>query len=278
MKPLDEKIAIVTGAGRPRGIGRAAAFALARRGAHVVVTDIARARKDLEIEGMHRVGDDFAALEVLAKEIEALGVRALPMAVDVTDRAEIDACIERTREELGGVDVLFNNAGAATGVGPFLEMTAQQWDLSYEVNVRGTAWFCQAAIPAMIERGGGSIVNNASMAGLGAVPQMAGYTATKFAVVGITKAVAAEFGDQGIRCNAVCPGLVDTLMGQSEVKLFAGGGNEDAARERLTRGVALGRWAEPEEVADAVAWLAGPEASYLSGVALPVAGGMSPGL
>ena len=107
---------------------------------------------------------------------------------------------------------------------------------------------------------------------------MAGYTATKFAVVGITKAVAAEFGRQGIRCNAVCPGLVDTLMGESEVKLVAGGGSEATARERLARAVALGRWAEPEEVAEAVAWLAGPEASYLSGVALPVAGGMAPGL
>jgi len=278
MKSLEGKVAIVTGAGRPRGIGRAAALALARRGAHVVVTDVARTRNDLAIEGMHGVGDDFGALENLAVEIEGLGVRALPMAVDVTDRGQIDACVSRTREELGGVDVLFNNAGAAIGVGPFLEMTSQQWDLSYEVNVRGTAWFCQAVIPAMIERGGGAIVNNASLAGLGAVPQMAGYTATKFAVVGITKAVAAEFGRQGIRCNAVCPGLVDTLMGESEVKLFADGGNEDAARERLTRGVSLGRWAEPEEVAEAVAWLAGPEASYLTGVALPVAGGMPAGL
>jgi len=278
MKPLEGRTAIVTGAGRPRGIGRAAALKLAGHGAHVVVTDIARPRRDLEIEGMLGVGDDFAALEALAVEIEALGVRALPLAVDVTDRAQIDECVARTCEELGGVDVLFNNAGAALGVGPFLEMTAQQWDLSYQVNVRGTAWFCQAAIPRMIERGGGAIVNNASLAGLGAAPQMAAYTATKFAVVGLTKAVAAEFGGRGIRCNAVCPGLVDTLMGESEVKLFSAGGSEAVARERLTRGVAMGRWAQPEEVGDAVAYLAGPAASYLSGVALPVAGGMPPGL
>jgi 3-oxoacyl-[acyl-carrier protein] reductase len=278
MKPLEAKVAIVTGAGRPRGMGRATALKLAERGAHVVVTDIARPRKDLEVEGMLGVGDDFAALEALAKEIETLGVRALPMAVDVTDRGQIDACVARACDELGGVDVLFNNAGAALGVGPFLEMTAQQWDLSYEVNVRGTAWFCQAAIPSMIERGGGAIVNNASLAGIGAVEQMAGYSATKFAVVGLTKAIAAEFGRHGIRCNAVCPGLIDTLMGQSEVKLFAAGSSEEVARERLARGVALGRWAEPEEVADAVVYLAGPEASYLSGVALPVAGGMPPGL
>jgi len=278
MNTLEGKVAVVTGAGRARGIGRAAALALAERGAHVVVTDIARPRTDLEVEGLLGVGDDFSALEALAEQIETLGVRSLPIAVDVTDRAQIDACVARTCHELGGVDVLFNNAGAALGVGPFLDMSAQQWDLSYAVNVRGTAWCCQAAIPSMIARGGGAIVNNASMAGLGAVKQMAAYTATKFAVVGITKAVAAEFGRHGIRCNAVCPGLVDTLLGESEVKLFAGGGSEDAARERLARGVSLGRWAKPEEVADAVAYLAGPESSYLSGVALPVAGGMPPGL
>jgi NAD(P)-dependent dehydrogenase (short-subunit alcohol dehydrogenase family) len=278
MKPLDGKVGIVTGAGRPKGIGRATALRLADHGADVVVTDLCR-----KYEGVwkdYAVGDDFAALEALVKEIASRGVRGLAMAVDVTDRAQVEACVERTCRELGGIDVLFNNAGTAIGVGPFASMSELQWRMSLDVNVTGAFHFCQLAIPKMIERGGGSIINNASMAGLGAGEMMAGYNASKFAVVGLTKSIAAEFGPSGIRCNCVCPGMIHTDMGDAEYA-FQGallGISPQEAQERIAAGIALRRDAPAEEVADVVAYLAGPTSSYVTGVALPVAGGQRPGL
>ncbi len=280
MKLLQGKIAIVTGAGRPKGMGRASALKLAEQGAVVVVTDVARKRKDLEIEGLLGIGDDFRALERLVSEIEALGSKGLAMAVDVTDAGQIRACVERTCETFGGVDILFNNAGTGVGVGPFMDIPSENWDLSWQVNVKGMVEFCKAVIPKMIERGGGSIINNASMAGLGAAEGYGAYTVTKFAVVGLTKLVAAEFGRKNIRCNATCPGNILTDMGEEEIKFISmeKGVSEEEARNIFGEMAALGRAAQPEEVADVVAFLAGPRAAFLSGVALPVAGAMPLGI
>jgi NAD(P)-dependent dehydrogenase (short-subunit alcohol dehydrogenase family) len=280
MKLLQGKVAIVTGAGRPKGMGRASALKLAEQGAIVVVTDVARKRKDLEIEGLLGIGDDFRALERLVAEIEALGSKGLAMAVDVTDAGQIRACVERTCEAFGGVDILFNNAGTGVGVGPFMGIPSENWDLSWQVNVKGMVEFCKAVIPKMIERGGGSIINNASMAGLGAAEGYGAYTVTKFAVVGLTKLVAAEFGRQNIRCNATCPGNVLTDMGEEEIKFISmeKGVSEEEARNIFGEMAALGRAAQPEEVADVVAFLAGPRSAFMSGVAVPVAGAMPLGV
>jgi NAD(P)-dependent dehydrogenase (short-subunit alcohol dehydrogenase family) len=280
MKLLEGKVAIVTGAGRPKGMGRASALKLAEQGAAVVVTDVARERKDLMIEGFLGIGDDFGSLEKLVSEIEALGARGLAMAVDVTDTDQIQACVGKTCETFGGVDILFNNAGTGIGVGGFLDIQSQNWDLSWQVNVKGMVEFCRAVVPKMIERGGGSIINNASAAGLGAAPGYGAYCVTKFAVVGLTKLIAAEFGAQNIRCNATCPGAILTDMGDEEITFLAmekGVGREEA-RKSYGKMAALGRAAQPEEVADVVVYLAGPRSGYLSGVALPVAGGMPLGL
>lgn len=280
MRLLDGKVAIVTGAGRAKGMGRASALKLAEQGARVVVTDIARERKDLEIEGLLGIGNDYAALERLVAEIEALGSRGLALAVDVTDAAQIRACVEKTCETFGGVDILFNNAGTGIGVGPFLDTPSENWDLSWQVNVKGMMEFCKAVIPKMIERGGGSIINNASMAGLGAGAGYGAYTVTKFAVVGLTKLVAAEFGGQNIRCNATCPGNILTDMGEEEIRFIAmeQGISDEEARKLFGDVAALGRAGQPEEVADVVAYLAGPRSGFLTGVALPVAGGMPLGV
>jgi len=280
MNLLEGKVAIVTGAGRPKGMGRASALKLAEQGASVVVTDLAQKRKDLSIEGLLGIGDEFASLEKLVSEIEALGSRGLAMAVDVTDAAQIQACVEKTCEAFGGVDILFNNAGTAIGVGSFLDILSENWDLSWQVNVKGMVEFCRAVIPKMIERGGGSIINNSSMEGLGATAGYGAYSVTKFAVVGLTKLLAAEFGAQNIRCNATCPGAILTDMGEEEITFIAmeQGISEDKARKVFGEMAALGRAAQPEEVADVVAYLAGPRSAYLTGVALPVAGGMRPGL
>jgi NAD(P)-dependent dehydrogenase (short-subunit alcohol dehydrogenase family) len=278
MKPLEGKIAIVTGCGRPKGIGRATALRLAENGADVVVTDLCRKYEgDLAFYG---VGDDWQQLQRVVAEIEAHGVRGVACRVDVTRRDEVETCIDETVTKLGGVDILFNNAGTAVGVGPFLAMTQQQWDLSLNVNITGMFHFSQLVIPKMIDRGGGVIVNTSSTAGLGAGELMCGYHTSKFAVVGFTKALAAEFGQFGIRCNAVCPGMVDTDLGDAEYEFISQMESItiEEARRRAAEKIALRRQCKPEEVADVVAYLCSPAAGYLTGVALPIAGGMAVGL
>jgi NAD(P)-dependent dehydrogenase (short-subunit alcohol dehydrogenase family) len=280
MKLLQGKVAIVTGAGRPKGMGRASALKLAEQGACVVVTDVARKRKELTLEGLVGIGDDFSALEGLVSEIGALGSKAMAMAVDVTDADQIQACVEKTCKAFGGVDILFNNAGTAVGVGSIMDIPNENWDLSWQINVKGMVAFCKAVIPSMRERGGGSIINNASMAGLGAAAGYGAYTVTKFAVVGLTKALAAELGRENIRCNCVCPGMILTDMGEEEIQFIAmeKGVSLEEARRFFGEVAAMGRAGQPEEVADVVAYLAGPRSGFLTGVALPVAGGLPLGI
>jgi NAD(P)-dependent dehydrogenase (short-subunit alcohol dehydrogenase family) len=278
MKPLEGKTAIITGAGRPHGIGRSTALRLAEHGANVVVTDLCRKYEgDLAFYG---VGDDWEQLQRVVGEVEARGRRGLACKVDVNQRDQIEACVEETVTRFGAIDILFNNAGTAVGVGPFLAMTQQQWDLSLSVNITGMFHFCQLVIPKMIERGAGVIVNTSSTAGLGAGELMCGYHTTKFAVVGFTKAIAAEFGQFGIRCNAVCPGMVDTDLGAAEYEFISQmeGITIEEARQNAAQKIALRRQCSPDEVADVVAYLCSPAAGYLTGVALPIAGGMAPGL
>ena len=268
-KLLQDQVAIITGAGRPRGIGWATALKLAQEGAHVVVTDITPS------------AEDRANLETAASQVQELGVEALAITVDVTDQAQVAACVEKTMATFGRVDILFNNAGVAVpGAGPFLGITPEGWNETWQVNVMGMVHFCRAVIPIMLEQGGGNIINQASLAGLGVIGGLSAYTATKYAVIGLTKSIAAEYGAHGIRCNATCPGVIDTDMGRLEVQLYAEmeGMSLEEAEEWLIEPVAMKRWAQPAEVAEAVAFLAGPASSYITGVALPVAGGLPAGL
>ncbi|MBL4712671.1 MAG: SDR family oxidoreductase [Gammaproteobacteria bacterium] len=267
MKLLLNKVAIVTGAAHPMGMGFAAGLKLAQAGAKVILTDLGRNEQELE------------TLEQRVSEISELGGNAIAMAVDITERSQIDACVEKVIERYGQIDILFNNAGSPAGCGEFLNMTDQQWDISYQVNVKGTADFCQAVIPVMIENGNGSIINNSSLSGLAAIENMAAYTATKFAVVGLTKALACEFGKNNIRVNSVCPGNIWTQMGQIEAELLQKDGQSIAdVKKGMSAKVPLGRCGVSEDVANAVVYLASDMASYVSGVAMPVSGGMAPGL
>lgn len=261
---LAGKVSLVTGAGKADGMGFAACRKLVLAGSRVVLTDLATTR------------EARMALEARAGE---LGEQCAAMPLDVTSAQEVNALVATIEAELGPVDVLVNNAGTPVGAGDFLTLTEQAWDQSFAVNVLGMVYLCRAVIPGMQARRSGAIVNNASLAGLGAVAGLCAYTASKFAVVGLTKALASEFGGSGIRVNAVCPGLVWTEMGRAEVEHMRLPGEDfDAARRRLAEAVPAGRWARPEEVGDAVVFLASERASYVNGVALPVAGGLAPGL
>ncbi|MEM7338460.1 MAG: SDR family NAD(P)-dependent oxidoreductase [Actinomycetota bacterium] len=270
MDALSHKVALVTGAGTPSGIGWATAQALANAGALVVVTDVE-----------HEPGPTAdVGIDALAAAIRGQGGDAMAVPLDITDRAQIDRCVAMVSEHHGGVDVVVNNAGTSAGARPFLEITAAEWDASYRVNLKGTADVCQAVIPTMTERGGGSIVNVASTGGLGAEAGFGAYTATKHGVVGLTKTIAAEFGRAGIRCNAVCPGFVATRMHTEATERLAAAAAipVDEMAARRYEAVAQGRASTPDEIAAVIAFLAGPAASYITGAAIPVSGGTPVGL
>ncbi len=266
MKPLENKIAIVTGAGHPRGIGRSIAVKLAEQGASVVVTDLASAE---------------AGLQQVVAELQELGVASLAIPVDITRVDQVEACVKQVLERFCRIDILANNAGVGLGSGDFLENTDNDWDITLNVNVKGLVNVCKTVLPVMVKQQSGNIVNTASLCGLRNIPPTpAPYTASKHAVIGITKAIAQEFGKDNIRCNAVCPGSIDTAMRETVMdniaKQFNISMEEAEAEENAT--ISLGRPAQPDEVGAVVAFLAGPHAGYVTGAALPVDGGMTFGL
>jgi NAD(P)-dependent dehydrogenase (short-subunit alcohol dehydrogenase family) len=279
MGALSGKVAIVTGASRANGMGFASARAMASQGAHVVVTDLAAPRTDLDFEDHYEASHDFGFLEERAKDLEALGVGSLPIAVDVTKPEDIAACVATTEDMFGGIDVLFNNAGTPIGVAPYMDLADQHWNLSYQVHLKGTADFCKAVIPKMIKRGGGAIVNNASIWALKVAGGAAAYVATKAAVVALTKALAVEFASLNIRCNAICPGGITTEMNKVDVALAVDSGvSPEDAQAHLAKDVAMRRLGMPMEIGETVAFLVGDAASYITGAIIPIDGGVTFGL
>ena len=243
---MTKKVAIVTGAAHPRGIGAAIVNQLREKGVTVISTDLSGADMD----------------------------------VDVTAGDQIDECVEKVIGEHGRMDILVNNAGVGVGSAAFLEQKSEELDLTFAVNVKGMIRFSQSAIPHMQNAGGGVIVNVASLCGLRALPAIPpSYTASKFAVVGLTKAMALEFGSDNIRVNAVCPGSVDTQMRANAMELLAKeeGISPEEAEAAENAMISLGRPSFPNEVAAVVAFLCSDEAKYLTGTTIPVDGGMTGG-
>lgn len=245
---LDGRVALVTGA--RRGLGRAIALALADAGADVAL-------------GLRDVARD----DGLAGEIEALGRRALPVQMDVTQEREVDAAVARTVEELGSLDLLVNNAGGGAGLVPAEEVSLDAFDRTLEVNLRGTFLSSRAAFRPMKERGFGRIVNVSSQAALVALPGEAAYCAAKAAVSHLTRCLAVEWGRHGINVNAVAPTFIRT-PGTEE--MLADDEFRGEVEERIA---ALHRVGEPADVAGAVVFLCSPAAALVTGVTLPVDGG-----
>ena len=275
MAALAGQVALVTGASAPGGIGRACALRLAQDGAAVVVTDIGGTA---EFQGT-RI-DRMDLLAGLAAQIEKNGGRAMAMALDVTQAGQIRAGLTRVQDVFGRLDILVNNAGSLAGSADFLDTTPDQWTASFQVNLLGPMMLTQAVLPLMQAQGAGAIVNIGSTGSLGAEPGFGAYTAMKHGLIGLTKTIAAEFGVDGIRCNAVCPGYVNTDMHMAANTRLAeeAGVALQTIKARRYSGVALRRAGDPAEVADAVAYLAGPQSRYVTGVALPVSGGTPPGI
>lgn len=244
---LSEKTAIVTGAGS--GIGRATAERLATEGANVVVADIVA-------ESAEETADRIAANDGSVHVVE----------VDVTDPGAVEALVEDTIDTYGSLDIAHNNAGIEGASAPTAKQSEDDWDRVVDVDLKGVWLGLKYEIPAIVENGGGAIVNTSSIAGLSAAGT-APYAAAKHGVIGLTRVAATEYAEQGVRVNAVCPGAVGTEMVER---------SEDGSSEQLDQLVQmqpLGRMGTPEEIANAVVWLVSEEASFVTGNAYPVDGG-----
>jgi NAD(P)-dependent dehydrogenase (short-subunit alcohol dehydrogenase family) len=254
MSRFDGKVAIVTGGAG--NIGRATARLLASEGAGVTVADL----------------DGDAAASVAA-EIAAADGTARAQTVDVTDPDAVEAMVRDTVASYGGLDVLHNNAAAIALNGQDQDVVAmdlETWHRVLEVNLTGPMLGCRFAIPAMLERGGGSIVNTASAAAFYGSTTLAAYGTSKAGLVALTRYVATAYGDRGIRCNAVAPGVVVDRVTQDAL----GGPTGDTLR-RYTASHLVGRLGYPEEIAAAVAYLASDDGSFITGETLRVDGGMT---
>ena len=266
---LSGRVALVTGGSR--GLGRADALTLGRAGADVVIADI-QVESDSG-EDAARFGpiaqaaraQGFVYAEATAQEICDLGRRAAAIKCDVTDRGQVDEAVRRTVEEFGSVDILVNNAGTLDHLGQLPDQRPELWERDLRVNLTGSFNCAQAVWPHMKERGWGRIVNMASVAGtLGGFGQ-ASYSTTKAGLLGLTRSLALEGGRHGITCNAIVPGVIGT-----EAFHMA----DPAMNERIVRRTVLRRPGEPQDIANAVAFLCSDLAAYITGIELNVSGGV----
>jgi len=252
---LDNRVAVITGGGR--GIGAQICRTFAEQGAAVAVLDIQQ-----------------QAAGQVAEAIEHSAGQAIAVACDVTNRDDVEQAADRVERELGPLSIWINNAGVSY-ILPFLDCTDEIWDRTLNVNLKGTFLGCQVAIRRMLPRQGGVIINMSSQSGKVGNSHYAAYCASKFGVIGLTQSLAVEFAAQGIRVNAICPGVVPTPMWNTQI--------EDYARKRdlkpeevmpyFESKIPMGRVGKAKDVAQAALFLASDEANYITGQALNVSGG-----
>jgi NAD(P)-dependent dehydrogenase (short-subunit alcohol dehydrogenase family) len=249
---LEQRVAVITGAGS--GIGRAMALLFAQEGARILAADI-----------------NGSAAEETAAAVQAAGGTAQAFTVNVVEPDEVRAMIEAAVAAYGRVDILCNNAGIGSTT-DVVEAKPEEWDRVMAVNVKSVFLGCKYVIPHMLEQGGGVIVNTASVAGMVGLVKRASYSASKGAVIALTRQVAIEYVEQGIRVNCLCPGTVDSpwvgrLLGQAD--------DPGAARAALVARQPMGRLGTPEEIAAAALYLASDDAAFITGTGLVIDGGLT---
>lgn len=250
---LENKIAMISAAAS--GMGRAGAKLFAREGAKVVAVDI-----------------DQAGVEAVADEIKADGGEAVAVAADLTKDDESKRIVDAGVDAFGGLDILWNHVGHP-GPGRIEGVDMADYEIAMDLNIRSVLVTTAEALPAIRARGGGSILFTASIAGLAGSPFSPIYSAAKFGVVGLMQSMACRYGPENIRVNAVCPAPIDTPMLQVFMQRPDTQTNREENLARMRQNIPLGREGQPEEVAAAALFLVSDEASYITGVALPVDGG-----
>lgn len=246
---LDEKVALVTGGSS--GIGRATALMMVREGAAVVVSDVNRAGGQDTVE-----------------QITALGGDARFVAADVSKADQVDALIKAVIAAYGRLDCAFNNAGVGGMISPLQNKTEDEWDLVMNVNLKGVWLAMKYQLPVMLDQGGGSIVNMASLSGLVGFRSAAIYSASKHGVIGLTKSAALEVARKNIRVNAVCPYFIDTPMVATMIE------TAPVMQRATIEGSPMKRRGDVDEIAETVVWLCSDKASYITGHAMPIDGGV----
>jgi NAD(P)-dependent dehydrogenase (short-subunit alcohol dehydrogenase family) len=279
MAALDGKIVLITGCARYKGLGRGMALAFARAGADLALTD-------LEAGGTRNVGEagedeaqvGWHGLESLAAEIAALGRRALTLVGDVSQRSDAERLVQQTLERYGRIDVLVNNAGAPHGADRtfFWEVPEEAYDLVMGVNARGCFLMSAAVTRHLLARGeGGRIISIASVLGKVGWSKRAAYSASKFAIVGLTQAFAQELAPHGITVNAICPGSMDTARNQSSRYREEIAPDEATGRSLQLIGAApVGRLGQADDVARLAVFLADPASDFITGQSINVDGGL----
>jgi len=249
---VDKKVAIVTGAGS--GIGEASAIRLAEEGAIVICADI-----------------NGAAAELVAQGIIATGGKANAASIDISNDKQCEAVVATAIKDFGTVDILVNNAGVNLP-GVFHEVTNETIDRTLSVNIKGAMYLTRAVLPAMLKQGSGSIVNMSSVNGLVSEPYLSVYSASKGAIVMFTRGIALDYAKTGVRCNAICPGWVDTPINHAHAKMLGG---LDHVYKTIDSFQPIGRPGTPREIANLVLFLASDESSFMTGSIVSADGGMT---
>jgi meso-butanediol dehydrogenase / (S,S)-butanediol dehydrogenase / diacetyl reductase len=249
---LTGKVAIITGAAA--GIGAASASLFAKHGAIIVAVDL-----------------DDAMLQRVTDEIVKTGGKCLPIVADVSKRDAVRSVVHSAIEQYGRVDILFNNAGIVP-TGKIDEITEEQWDRAFAINVKSMYLFCHAIVPELKKQGGGVILNTASATALRAVVDRACYTATKSAVIGLTRSMALDYVRDNIRVNCLCPGTIDTPSLAQRLAAFP---DPEEARKNFISRQPMGRFGTADEIAEAALYLVSPRSGFVTGLAFAIDGGLS---
>jgi NAD(P)-dependent dehydrogenase (short-subunit alcohol dehydrogenase family) len=269
---LEGKVALVTGAGRHRGLGKAICARLAREGCQIALTDLALPQPLMDAKNI----GTRAEMDEVADELAAIGPKVIALPMDVRDEAQIESAIATVVATFGRLDILINNAGIGYLFSPIIDTPSDFWKAVMDVNLMGPFLCTKHASKQMIRQGGGGrIINIASQAAKSGHPHLAAYIASKHGLVGLTRTAALELGTHGITVNAVCPNHVTTGLGSVQNEYYAKlkGVTVEQYLADMTRGIPMGRVGLPDDTANACAFLCSDQAAYITGEAMNVSGG-----